>query len=393
MLMGNALLQSVFAMELPFSSEERMRYERHLILPHFGEEAQHLLKNARVLIVGTGGLGSPLALYLAAAGTGTLGLLDFDTVELCNLQRQVLFNTTDTGISKVKAGAARLQALNPHVHIIQHAQRLTVDNAAEIFAQYDLIADGSDNFPTRYLVNDTCVQLHKPCVYGSVQQFEGHVSVFHVAEAEGGYSPDYRDLYPAPPPSEMIPDCASGGVLGPLPGIIGTMQALEVIKLITGIGELLCGRLLIFDGLTMQSRVFRYGPHPQNPLRQPNNRSALLRDYHGFCDFSDQGEESEVPEISPALLRRWQQEGEVLQLIDVREPREHLFDPLGGELIPLAQITTAAHRIARDCKVVFYCQAGLRSATAIRLLRQHDDWPHLYHLRGGLEHWSRTEKQ
>jgi adenylyltransferase/sulfurtransferase len=250
-----------------------------------------------------------------------------------------------------------------------------------------LVADGSDNFPTRYLVNDICVQLNKPCVYGSVNQFEGQVAVFHAPDAQGTYSPNYRNLYPTPPPSDMVPDCATGGVLGVLPGIIGSMQALEVIKLVTGVGQPLTGRLLVFDGLTMESRIFKYKHRPD---KQALTEKMISDDYNSFCGIVDDKEEEPVQEVTPAALRQWQAAGIPLQYIDVREPMEHLSDPFGGTLLPLSVIVAHADKIAQDRKVVIYCQTGLRSATAVRLLQRQYGWNHLYNLSGGVKEWVKT---
>ncbi|RMI26214.1 MAG: molybdopterin-synthase adenylyltransferase MoeB, partial [Calditrichaeota bacterium] len=255
---------------IDFTPEELARYHRHIIIPEFGIEGQQKLKAARVLVVGTGGLGSPLLLYLAAAGVGTLGIVDFDVVEDSNLHRQVLFNQQDLGMPKVEAAKKRLMALNPHIEVVTYNTRLTSANALEIIRDYDVVADGTDNFPTRYLVNDACVLLGKPNVYASIFQFEGQVSVFNYVDKNGEVGPNYRCLYPEPPPPGLVPNCAEGGVLGVLPGIIGCLQANEVIKVITGIGEPLSGRLLIFDALKFEVRILKFKRDENNPLNGKN---------------------------------------------------------------------------------------------------------------------------
>src|SRR5882757_6798420 len=343
-----------------FTKEELARYNRHIIIPEFGMEAQLKLKAAKVLVIGSGGLGSPVLLYLAAAGVGTLGIVDFDVVDDSNLQRQVLFGINEIGKPKVEAAKRRLEALNPYINLRIYNTHLNSQNALDIIRDYDVIADGTDNFPTRYLVNDASVLLGKPNVYASIFQFEGQVSVFNYRDAEGNPGPNYRDLYPTPPPPGLVPSCAEGGVLGVLPGIIGSLQALEVIKVITGVGETLSGRFYIFDALNFESRTFTIKPREDNPVNGKNPTITGLIDYEQFCGMKAV-EEKQLKEITVKELYDWQVKGEPLQLIDVREPHEYEIVNIGGELIPLATVAVNADRIDRDRKVVVHCKVGGRS--------------------------------
>jgi len=363
------------------SKAELARYARHLALPEFGLEAQQKLKAAKVLVVGAGGLGSPLLLYLAAVGVGTIGIVDFDVVDESNLQRQVLYGKGDIGLPKTDAAKTRLAALNPYINIQLHNTRLSAANALEIIRDYDVVADGSDNFPTRYLVNDACVLLRKPNVFGAIFQFEGQVSVFNFTDNNGTIGPNYRDLHPTPPPPGTVPSCAEGGVLGVLPGIIGSMQASEVIKVITGIGEPLSGRLFHFDTLDFESRIFKIKSRDDNPLTGLHPSITHLIDYEDFCGTK---ELAPIKEITAAELRLWLSSGEKIQLIDVREPAEFQTGNLGGELIPLATVAENVHRFSKDGKVVLHCQSGARSATAIRDLEQQFNLSNLYNLSGGI---------
>ena len=365
-----------------FSNEELARYNRHIIIKDFGLEAQKKLKAAKVLVVGSGGLGSPALLYLAAAGVGTIGIVDFDVVDDSNLQRQVLFGTDDVGKAKVDAAKARLHSLNPFINLQLHPVKLTSKNALEIFESYDVVADGTDNFATRYLVNDACVLLGKTNVYASIFQFEGQVSVFNYRNSKGEVGPNYRDLYAMPPPPGLVPSCAEGGVLGVLPGIIGSMQALEVIKVITGVGEPLSGRFFIFDALTFESRTFNLKRNPDNPLNGTQPTQTTLIDYDEFCSVGKT--ESEVKEITAQELHAWQNNGESFQLIDVREKYEYEIVNLGGELIPLGNISRQAEKIDRSKKVVVHCKTGARSAKAIRELEAKFGFKNLYNLKGGI---------
>lgn len=358
------------------SKEELARYSRHIAMEGFGLEAQQKLKAARVLVVGAGGLGSPALLYLAAAGVGTIGVVEFDRVDDSNLQRQVLYSVGDVGKSKAEVAKQQLLALNPHIKVEVHETRLTSENALSIIAPYDVVADGTDNFATRYLVNDACVMLGKPNVYASIFRFEGQVSVFNYRDAEGKTGPNYRDLYPSPPPPGLVPNCAEAGVLGVLPGIIGSMQALEVIKIVTGVGEVLSGRFLVFDALTFEARVFKIRKNPDTPV------IANLVDYDEFCGVKK--EEREIKEVTATELATWRERGEDFQLIDVREKYEYDIVNLGGELLPLGEIESLASRIDRHRKVVIHCKTGGRSAEAIRRLEQRFGYTNLYNLRAGI---------
>ena len=369
--------------DILFSDEELFRYNRHLIIPGFGLDAQKKLKTAKVLVVGSGGLGSPVLLYLAAAGIGTIGIVDFDLVDDSNLQRQVLFGVESIGQPKVEAARKRLQALNPHIQIVSYHTRLTSDNAMDIIREYDVVADGTDNFPSRYLINDACVLLGKPNVYASIHQFEGQVSVFNYKNANGETGPNYRDLYPVPPAPGVVQDCAAGGVLGVLPGIIGSLQALEVIKVITGLGETLSGRFYMFDALRFESRVLKIRSDPNNPLNGKNPTIKSLIDYELFCGTKTA--EQDLKEITPLELRQWMANGEEVQIIDVREPHEFAASNIGAELIPLNTIVAHAHKIASNQKVVLHCKSGARSAQAIRELQQKFGFDNLYNLKGGID--------
>jgi adenylyltransferase/sulfurtransferase len=366
-----------------FTKEELARYNRHIIIPGFGMEAQQKLKKAKVLVIGSGGLGSPVLLYLAAAGVGTLGIVDFDVVDDSNLQRQVLFGIDEIGKPKVEAARRRLAALNPHIQLNIYNTHLNSGNALDIIKDYDVIADGTDNFPTRYLVNDASVLLGKPNVYASIFQFEGQVSVFNYTDSKGNKGPNYRDLYPTPPPPGLVPSCAEGGVLGVLPGIIGSLQALEVIKVITGVGETLSGRFYIFDAVNFESRTFNIKPREDNPISGKNPTINALIDYEQFCGMRAV-EEKPLKEITAKELYDWQVKGEKFQLIDVREPHEYDIVNIGAELIPLATVADNASRIDTDKKVVIHCKMGGRSAKAIRELEEKFGFTNLYNLKGGI---------
>ena len=368
---------------IQFSKEELARYNRHIIIPEFGEEAQKKLKASKVLIIGSGGLGSPVLLYLTAAGVGTIGIVDFDVVDDSNLQRQVLFDIHEIGRPKVEAAKRRLEALNPHVRFVLHNTHLNSVNALDIIKDYDVVADGTDNFPTRYLINDATVLLSKPNVYASIFQFEGQVSVFNYVNKIGEIGPNYRDLYPTPPPPGLVPSCAEAGVLGVLPGIIGSLQALEVIKVITGIGEPLSGRFFTFDALNFENRSFNIKRREDNPLNGKNPTIRELIDYEQFCGMRAV-EEKPVKEISVKELYEWQINGKKIKLIDVREPSEYRIVQIGGELFPLASIAEHADEIPRDTEVVVYCKTGNRSKTAIRELEAKFGFDNLYNLKGGI---------
>lgn len=361
---------------ISFSKEELARYNRHIIIPEFGLEAQQKLKAAKVLVVGSGGLGSPLLLYLTAAGVGTIGIIDFDVVDDSNLQRQVLFGVSEVGKPKVEAAKARLQSLNPHINIVTYNTQLTSQNALELISQYDVVADGTDNFPTRYLVNDASVLAGKPNVYASIFQFEGQVSVFNYTDANGVTGPNYRDLYPSPPPPGLVPNCAEGGVLGVLPGIIGSLQANEVIKVITGVGEPLSGRFFVFDALSFESRTLRISKRAETPA------ITKLIDYEQFCGVKVT--EKKIKEITVAEFIQWQERGDDIQVIDVREPAEYEQVNIGALLIPLGTVSARADEIDRERKVVIHCKLGGRSAKAINELEEKFGFSNLYNLRGGI---------
>lgn len=352
------------------SPEEIRRYSRHLLIPEFGTEGQLRLKAAKVAVIGCGGLGSPILLYLAAAGVGTLGIIDGDRVDESNLQRQVLYGTESVGKPKVEETAKRLQSLNPNVKIEAHFEQLTSQNALEILGNYDLVIDGSDNFPTRYLVNDACVLLNKPLVYGAIYRFEGQVAIFNYQNG-----PNYRDLFPTPPPPELAPNCAEAGVLGVLPGIIGSLQANEAIKLLAGIGEPLTGKLFVMDALTLTTRIIRI---PRMPER---SKIVELIDYDVFCGVK-------IPEsndeISSEELEEWLKSGVDFQLIDVRESYEYDIDNLSGELMPLSRLEDFVAGISRAKPVVIHCQGGMRSRKAIKQLREQYNFSNLKNLTGGI---------
>jgi sulfur-carrier protein adenylyltransferase/sulfurtransferase len=351
--------------ELPeLTQDELSRYSRHLILPEVGEEGQRKLKAARVLCVGTGGLGSPLALYLAAAGVGTLGLVDFDVVDASNLQRQIIHSTADIGRKKLDSAAEKLKALNPNVNVIKHDILLSSANAFDILKDYDVIADGTDNFPTRYLVNDACVLLGKPNAYGSIFRFEGQASVF--ATKDG---PCYRCLYPEPPPPGLVPSCAEGGVLGILPGLVGVIQATETIKLILGIGTTLVGRLLLIDALNMRFRELKLRKNPECPMCGAHPTVTQLIDYQQFCGIVPAAKEeiavkNGVPQISVTELKRRIDAGEDLFILDVREPFEYQIANIGGKLIPQNEVPQRLAEIDRGREIIVHCKSGGRSRRA-----------------------------
>jgi sulfur-carrier protein adenylyltransferase/sulfurtransferase len=367
------------------SKEEVLRYSRHLIMPEVGMEGQLKLKAAKVLCIGTGGLGAPLGVYLAAAGVGRIGLVDFDTVDLTNLQRQILFSTSDVGRPKIEAAADRLRGLNPEIQIDTFETRLTSENALELFKDYDIIVDGTDNFPTRYLVNDACVLLGKQNVYGSIFRFEGQVTVFGVP---GG--PCYRCLYPEPPPPGLVPSCAEGGVLGVLPGIVGSIQAAETLKLIIGKGEPLIGKLLLFDALVMRFRELKLRKNPECPVCGAHPTVTKLVDYAEFCGI--RGEEAPapeitVPEIAPRELKARLDRGDDLFILDVREPHEYQICNLRGHLIPLGDLSGRANELDSSREIVAHCRSGKRSAEAVEFLRK-AGFRKVLNLKGGILAWS-----
>ncbi|HEV2117875.1 MAG TPA: molybdopterin-synthase adenylyltransferase MoeB [Terriglobales bacterium] len=366
------------------SNEEVLRYSRHLIMPEVGMEGQLKLKAAKVLCIGAGGLGSPLALYLAAAGVGTLGVVDFDVVDYTNLQRQVIHTTADVGRKKLQSAAEKVKAINPFIDLRPFETKLTSENALELFRDFDIIVDGTDNFPTRYLVNDACVLTGKPNVYGSIFRFEGQVSVF--ATREG---PCYRCLYPEPPPPGLVPSCAEGGVLGILPGLVGVMQATEAIKLILGKGEPLIGRLLLVDALGMRFRELKLRKNPDCPACGTHPTVTKLIDYNEFCGI--RGEEkpvaSNVPEIQPEELKARLDAGEDIFILDVREPHEYQICNLNGYLIPLGELPKRAHELDSSREIVAHCRSGVRSAKAVTFLQQ-AGFRKVKNLAGGILAWS-----
>ena len=373
---------------ITFSRQEIERYSRHLIIPEFNIEGQRKLKAARVLVVGSGGLGSPVLQYLAAVGIGSIGIVDYDRVDETNLQRQVLYDIHSVGKYKVDEAKARITALNPYIEVKTYHTLLTSANALEILQDYDIVADGTDNFATRYLVNDACVLLGKVNVYASIFQFEGQVSVFNYLKADGSRGPNYRDLFPTPPPPGMVPSCAEGGVLGVLPGIIGSLQALEVIKVAAGIGDVLAGRLFLFDALSFEMRILKISQDPENPLTGENPTQTGLIDYVEFCGAPqvEQEHRSDYPvkEITVQELVELRSRGAGFQLIDVREPHEYGIVNLKGELIPQGSLTQQVARISRNKQVILHCRSGARSAKAIQLLETQFGFDNLYNLKGGV---------
>jgi sulfur-carrier protein adenylyltransferase/sulfurtransferase len=366
------------------SSDEILRYSRHLILPEVALEGQQRLKASRVLLIGAGGLGSPLALYLTAAGVGTIGLVDFDVVDVTNLQRQIVHGSKDVGRPKLDSARDRLKDMNPHVHVEGYETRLTSENALEIIRDYDIVIDGTDNFATRYLTNDACVILGKPNVYGSIYRFEGQSSVF--ATEDG---PCYRCLYPEPPPPGLVPSCAEGGVLGVLPGLVGTIQATEGIKLLLGIGEPLIGRLLLIDALSMQFRTMRLRKNPDCPACGTREIRELI-DYDQFCGIGGDPLQDPhgIPEITPAELAAKQQRRDDFDLIDVREPHEWAIAKIpGARLVPLSAFTESLSSFDSARDIVVTCKMGGRSAKAVRQL-QAAGFKKVWNLAGGILRWS-----
>jgi len=381
---------TVPAGELPhLANEEIERYSRHLIMPEVGMSGQRRLKNASVLMIGAGGLGSSLGLYLAAAGIGRIGIVDFDVVDRTNLQRQLLHGTKDVGRPKIESAAERLKDVNPHVEVVPHEIRLTSENALDVIRPYDVVVDGTDNFPTRYLTNDACVLLGKPNVYGSIFRFEGQISVF-----DARHGPCYRCLFREPPPPGMVPSCAEGGVLGVLPGIIGAMQALETIKLIIGRGEALIGRLLLFDALTLEWRTLKLRKNPECPVCGENRTVTELIDYLEFCGVPGYEEgaaedQSDVPTVTAKELHARLERGDRLRIVDVREPHEWEIVNLGAygaELIPLDSLLERMSELDSAEEIVLHCQVGSRSVKALKRL-QDVGFRKVWNLKGGIRAW------
>ena len=377
-------MASIAEQPATLTNDEILRYSRHLIMPEVGMEGQLKLKQARVLCVGAGGLGSPLALYLAAAGVGTLGIVDFDVVDFTNLQRQILHSTADVGRKKLDSAAETIAGINPNVDVRKFETRLTSDNALDIFREFDLIVDGTDNFATRYLVNDACVLTGKPNVYGSIFRFEGQASVF---ATEGG--PCYRCLYPEPPPPGLVPSCAEGGVLGILPGLVGIIQATEAIKLILGSGEPLIGRLLLVDALAMRFRELKLRKNPDCPVCGEHRTITRLIDYEQFCGI--RGEEKPVTDklgdMTPEELKERLDRGDDLFVLDVRDPHEYQICNLSGHLIPLKDLPQRVGELDASREIVVHCKMGGRSAKAVDFLKQ-QGFTNVHNLVGGINAWA-----
>lgn len=354
------------------SNIEQLRYSRHTQMPELGIEGQLKLKNAKVLVIGAGGLGCPSLLYLTAAGVGTIGIVDGDTVEESNLQRQILFNTSDIGKSKAQSAADHLKAQNPHVNIIVHQEYIATSNAISLISQYDIIADGTDNFATRYLINDACILANKPNVFASILKFNGQVSVFNYSE-QNRRGVNYRDVFPTPPPADNAPSCTDAGVLGVLPGLIGTIQATEIIKIITGIGKPLAGVLFSLDALTMETTKFKLSLNPDYiPVTE-------LINYSEFCG----GPPSEIKEITAEEFRSIINSDEEIEIIDVREKFEYEIANFGGKLIPIGELEERLHEVSKDKKVIVHCKMGGRSKKAIEMMQMHG-FNNLINLKGGI---------
>lgn len=370
---------------MPLSHSEQLRYSRHLSLPQVGVDGQEKLKAGSVLVIGAGGLGSPASMYLAAAGVGRIGIVEHDVVDVTNLQRQILYGTSDVGVPKLDRAVDRLRDINDTIEVVAHRVALTSQNALEILREYDVVVDATDNFPTRYLVNDACVLLRKPDVYGSIFRFEGQVSVF-----DGTRGPCYRCLYPEPPPPGVAPSCEEGGVLGVLPGTVGTIQATEALKLLLGIGAPLIGRLLLFDALDTRFRELRLKKNPACSICGENPSITKLIDYERFCSmplFGTRNEESE--DITPVQLAERLAQGDKLRLIDVREPLEWDMGHLeGAELIPLGQVPASTGRLSPDEEIIVYCRSGARSGRAKQILQQ-AGFERVRNMLGGFERWKR----
>ena len=372
-----------FSLPTELSAEEIERYSRHLILPEVGMDGQRRLKQTRVLVVGAGGLGSPVGMYLAAAGIGTIGLVDFDHVDASNLHRQVLYSREDVGKAKLDAAIQRLEQVNPHTEFIPHPVKLSSDNALEIIADYDLVIDGTDNFPTRYLVNDACVLSGKPNIYGSIFRFEGQISVF-----SGDVGPCYRCLFAEPPPPELVPSCAEGGVLGVLPGIIGCLQANEAIKLAAGIGDSMIGRLLLFDALRMRFHEVKLKKNPDCPVCSEEPTVTKLIDYQQFCGVKPDDELAPVRNVLPLVAQQWLSNGDA-SMLDVRTAEERDIAKIEGTLtIPIADLEGRLDELNQDQRWIVHCHKGPRSTRAARLLEQHG-FTDVHNLEGGIDAWSK----
>jgi len=368
------------------SKEELVRYNRQIILPNFGLEGQERLKASKVLIIGAGGLGIPNISYLAAAGLGEIGIVEYDEISLTNLQRQVIYSTEDIGKNKVALAKERINQLNPNVKVKVFETTISAANAMEIISGFDLVVDGSDNLPTRYLVNDACVFLDKPLVYAAIFRYEGQVSVFNQLQADGSRGPNYRDLFPTPPPPHMVPSCNEGGVFGALAGIIGAMQANEAIKLLAGLGETLSGRLLIYDSLDFTTRFLNIKKNPNNPISGENPSITELIDYEAFCGMK----ESQVDNQSMTVheLNQLLNSKNALFLLDVREPYEYEIANLKGYNIPLAELKSRLSELPKSQAIVVHCKSGVRSERAIQMLRE-AGFTNLKNLKGGILAWQK----
>ena len=368
---------------------ELQRYSRHLVLQDFGLENQLKLRNAKVLVVGAGGLGCPALLYLTAAGVGTIGVIDSDMLEISNLQRQVLYAMGDIGKNKAEAAVHRLSQLNPYTNLQPFSFRLTSSNALDVMREFDVIIDGTDNFPTRYLINDACVLLDKPFVYGSILQYEGQAAVFNYRNASGEVSANYRDIFPEPPTADSVPNCEQAGVLGVLPGMVGCIQVNETFKIITGLGEPLANRLLILDSATMEQTIIRITDH--------GTRSQIktLIDYEDFCGINAGKNKSltdktlTMKEVTVQELKKLMDSNADFQLIDVREPHEYDICNLNGELIPMSDIPNNVDKIAKDKQVVIHCRSGKRSGDMLLWLEKNHGFQNLYNLKGGILAWAK----
>src|SRR5499425_1297216 len=382
---GSSVVMEEAARAAELDRDEILRYSRHLIMPEVGMDGQKKLKAARVLTIGAGGLGSPLALYLAAAGVGRLGIVDFDVVDFTNLQRQIIHSTENVGRAKLESARERIAQINPYVQVQGYETALTSENALEILEPYDIVVDGTDNFPTRYLVNDACVLLGKPNVYGSIFRFEGQASVFDAVRG-----PCYRCLYPDPPPPGLVPSCAEGGVLGVLPGVIGVIQGIETLKLLLGIGETLIGRLLLFDALKMQFRELKLRKNPDCPICGKNPTIHELIDYDQFCGVTSHAEVSVGAEyeITPVELKQKMDRGDDFVLVDVREPEEFAIGRIpGSKLIPLATVPARVHELSSADEIVVHCRSGVRSGKAVEFMKQ-AGYRKVKNLVGGILRWS-----
>jgi len=366
-----------------FSDDELLHYSRQMAMPQFGEAGQQKLKRAKIAVIGAGGLGAPVLQYLAAAGVGTIGIFDFDMVEKSNLHRQVLFSTEDIGKSKAVVALQRLKKLNPHINVVPNQTRITPENVVEKLNPYDIVVDGSDNFQTRYIVNDACLILDIPLVYGSIYRFEGQVTAFNYVDNDENRGPNLRDLYPEEPDTGFIPDCSTAGVLGVLPGVIGSIQATEAIKIATGIGEVLSGKILLMDLLNMDTQLLTFSSPNPNRTADQTAAEERLRNYAT--------NRNDIQQISPKELSEMMETSEDFNLIDVRTAEEHQDYNIGGRLIPLDEIEKQTDKISQNGKTVVYCQSGQRSARAIQILNERLDARIFYNLEGGIDAWMEME--